>query len=76
MVVRMFAALAIAAIVAAAPAFAQRMVDPAKVAPEHRAAAEKRAAEQKKLAGCQQEAKAKNIRPRYRTQFLIECIER
>jgi hypothetical protein len=52
------------------------MVDPAKVAPEHRAAAEKRAAEQKKLARCQQEAKAKNIRPRYRTQFLIECIER
>jgi hypothetical protein len=58
-------------------AFAQsRTVDPSKVKPEFREAAEKRAAEQKKIANCQKEADAQKLLPRYRTKFLIDCIEK
>jgi hypothetical protein len=60
---------------AAGAAFAEgRLVDPATVKPEFRAAAEKRAAEQKKLITCQHEAVEKKLLPRYRTKFLIDCM--
>ena len=45
------------------PAPAQKLVDPASVAPEYREAAEKRRAELEK------------IMPRERTSFLVHCLE-
>ena len=59
----------------ATPAPAQRMVDPANVAPEFREAAEKRRAEQIRQRDCAQKADAEKIIPRERTAFLIHCLE-
>lgn len=53
-----------------------KIIDPSKVAPEHRAAAEKRAAEQKKVAFCQKQADEQNVLPRDRLQVVIACIEK
>lgn len=61
------------AIATSAPA--QRMVDPANVAPEFREAAEKRRAEQIRQRDCAQKADAEKIIPRERTAFLIHCLE-
>ncbi len=57
------------------PAPAQRLVDPANVAPEFREAAEKRRAEQIRQRDCAQKADAEKIIPRERTAFLIHCLE-
>jgi hypothetical protein len=62
------------ALLAAGPAFAQRLVDPATVAPEFREAAEKRRAEQLKQRECHQKADAEKVSPRDRTSFLAHCI--
>ena len=62
-------------IVIATPAPAQRIVDPANVAPEFREAAEKRRAEQIRQRDCAQKADAEKIIPRERTAFLIHCLE-
>jgi hypothetical protein len=59
----------------ATPAPAQRLVDPANVAPEFREAAEKRRAEQVRQRACAQKADAEKIIPRERTAFLIHCLE-
>ena len=59
----------------ATPAPAQRIVDPANVAPEFREAAEKRRAEQIRQRDCAQKADAEKIIPRERTAFLIHCLE-
>ena len=59
----------------ATPAPAQRIVDPATVAPEFREAAEKRRAEQIRQRDCAQKADAEKIIPRERTAFLIHCLE-
>jgi len=59
----------------ATPAPAQRIVDPANVAPEFREAAEKRRAEQIRQRDCAQKADAEKIIPRERTAFLIRCLE-
>ena len=59
----------------ATPALAQRLVDPANVAPEFREAAEKRRAEQVRQHDCAQKANAEKIIPRERTAFLIHCLE-
>ena len=59
----------------ATPATAQKIVDPANVAPEFREAAEKRRAEQIRQRDCAQKADAAKIIPRERTAFLIHCLE-
>jgi hypothetical protein len=54
---------------------AQKLVDPASVAPEHREAAEKRRAEQIKQRECAKKADIEKIMPRERTAFLLQCLE-
>ena len=60
----------------AAPAVhAQALVDPTKVAPEHREAAEKRRAEQIRQRECAQRATFEKILPRDRTAYLNHCLD-
>jgi hypothetical protein len=59
----------------AAPALAQGLVDPSKVAPEYREAAEKRRAEQIRQRDCAKKADAAKVMPRERTAFLLHCLE-
>jgi hypothetical protein len=54
---------------------AQVLVDPTKVAPEHREAAEKRRAEQLRQRECGRKADADKILPRDRTAYLNQCLE-
>jgi hypothetical protein len=54
---------------------AQKLVDPASVAPEYREAAEKRRAEQIKQRECAHKADVEKIVPRERTTFLLQCLE-
>jgi len=56
--------------------FAQKLVDPNAVAPEHRAAAEKRRAEQLKLIQCNKKADEAKVLPRDRAAFIGPCLER
>jgi hypothetical protein len=58
-----------------APAFAQQLVDPTKVAPEYREAAEKRRAEQIRQRDCAHKADTEKVIPRERTAFLLHCLE-
>src|ERR1700748_3601767 len=58
----------------AAPALAQGLVDPSKVAPEFREAAEKRRAEQIRQRDCAKKAEAAKVIPRDRTAFLLHCL--
>ena len=71
----MVAALFSSAIAAPAPAPAQKLVDPASVAPEFREAAEKRRAEQVRQRDCARKADVKKVMPRERTAFLVHCLE-
>ena len=57
------------------PAFAQKLVDPATVAPEYREAAEKRRAEQVRQRDCAHKADADKVVPRDRTAYLIRCLD-
>ena len=57
------------------PAFAEKLVDPTKVAPEYREAAQKRRAEQLRELECSHKADAQKVMPRDRTAFLLQCIE-
>ena len=59
----------------ATSAQAQRLVDPSKVAPEHREAAEKRRAEQIRQMDCARKADTEKVLPRDRTAFLTHCLE-
>lgn len=59
----------------AGPAVAQKLVDPDKVAPEFREAAEKRRAEQIAQRECSMKAEVRNVLPRDRTAFLLECLQ-
>jgi hypothetical protein len=73
-----FFRLALAAIIvatAAAPGFAQKLVNPGAVAPEYRAAAEKRRAEQIKVAVCQKKADEAKVLPRDRAAHINQCLE-
>ena len=54
---------------------AQKLVDPASVAPEFREAAEKRRTEQIKQRDCAKKADAEKIVPRERAAFVIHCLE-
>ena len=67
------AALFSVAIVSSAPA--QKLVDPASVAPEFREAAEKRRAEQIRQRDCARKADLEKVMPRERTAFLVNCLE-
>jgi len=73
---RGLAMTAVAALLYAAPALAQKIVDPSKVAPEYREAAEKRQAEQLKLIACHKSAKEAKILPRDFAKFVSECLEK
>jgi hypothetical protein len=54
---------------------AQKLVDPASVAPEYREAAEKRRAEQIRQRECAHKADVEKIIPRDRTAYLLHCLE-
>lgn len=63
------------ALFAVPTARAQFLVDPSKVAPEHREAAEKRRAEQLRQRECAQKADIEKVLPRDRTAFLNQCLD-
>ena len=54
---------------------AQKLVDPAAVAPQYREAAEKRRAEQVRQRECAHKADIEKIMPRERTAYLLQCLE-
>lgn len=63
------------ALLATAPARAQALVDPTKVAPEYREAAEKRRAEQIRQRECGLKADLEKVLPRDRTVYLNHCLD-
>lgn len=67
--------IAAIALLAGAPARAQPLVDPNKVAPEYREAAEKRRAEQLRQRECALKADLDKVLPRDRTDYLNHCLE-
>jgi hypothetical protein len=72
---RKFIILAVISLAIAPAARAQKLVDPAQVAPEYREAAEKRRAEQIRQRDCAQKANADKVLPRDRTAYLNHCLE-
>jgi hypothetical protein len=70
-----FIPAALVALLLTFPAFAEKLVDPTKVAPEYRDAAEKRRAEQLKQLECSHRADVAKVIPRERTAFLLLCLE-
>ena len=70
-----FIAAALVSLGIASPAPAQKLVDPASVAPEFREAAEKRRAEQIRQRDCAQKAELEKVMPRERIGFLVHCLE-
>lgn len=70
-----FILVAAIALLATAPARAQALVDPNKVAPEYREAAEKRRAEQLRQRECGLKADLEKVLPRDRTAFLNHCLD-
>lgn len=70
-----FIVIAAIALLASAPARAQALVDPNKVAPEYREAAEKRRAEQLRQRECALKADLEKVLPRDRTAFLNQCLD-
>jgi hypothetical protein len=64
-----------AALFLSTPVMAQALVDPSKVAPEHREAAEKRRAEQIRQRDCARKADGDKVLPRDRTAYLTHCLE-
>jgi len=67
--------IAVIALLAAAPARSQALVDPGKVAPEYREAAEKRRAEQIRQRECALKADLEKVLPRDRTAYLTHCLD-
>jgi hypothetical protein len=65
----------VGACVFAEPGFAQKLVDPNKVAPEYREAAEKRRAEQIKQIECRRKADVAKVLPRDRAAAINRCLE-
>jgi hypothetical protein len=70
-------ALAVAAfsIVSINTSFAQKLVDPDKVAPEYREAAERRRAEQIKVLECSHRADEAKVLRRDRTAYIQQCLD-
>ena len=56
------------------PVIAQKLVDPDKVAPEHREAAVKRRAEQIKQIECAKRAHEAKVLPRDRPAHITHCL--
>ena len=71
------AALLIALIMMSAPgtAVGQAQSQPAAIAPEHQDMAARKAKEREKINNCQKQATEKNILPRDRPQFVINCLD-
>jgi hypothetical protein len=67
--------IGIAALFLSTPVRAQALVDPSKVAPEHREAAGKRRAEQIRQRDCAKKADGDKVLPRDRTAYLNHCLE-
>ena len=67
--------LAMATLFLSTPVRAQALVDPSKVAPEHREAAEKRRAEQIRQRDCARKADEDKVLPRDRTAYLTHCLD-
>jgi hypothetical protein len=67
--------IAAVALLLAAAARAQALVDPNKVAPEYREAAEKRRAEQMRQRECALKADLEKVLPRDRTAYLNQCLD-
>ena len=57
------------------PVYAQKLVDPDKVAPEYHDAAVKRRSEQINQMECAQKANMGHVLPRDRTAFIIHCLD-
>jgi hypothetical protein len=55
--------------------FAQKLVDPDKVAPEYREAAVKRRAEQIKISECSRKADQAKVLPRDRAAHVQHCLD-
>ena len=55
--------------------FAQKLVDPDKVAPEYREAAMKRRAEQIKISECNRKAEQAKVLPRDRAAHVQHCLD-
>jgi hypothetical protein len=72
---KLFIGIALILLAQTAPARAQGLVDPSKVAPEYREAAEKRRVEQIRQRDCAKKAEAEKIMPRERTAFLLHCLD-
>ena len=70
-----FIGISLLSLALSAPALAQGLVDPSKVAPEFREAAEKRRAEQIRQRDCAKKAEAEKVIPRDRTAFLLHCLD-
>jgi hypothetical protein len=56
-------------------AVGQAQSQPAAIAPEHQDMAARRAKEREKINNCQKQATEKNILPRDRPQFVINCLD-
>jgi hypothetical protein len=64
----------VAALALSQPVFAQKLVDPDKVAPEFREAAQKRRAEQLKVIACGLKADHSKIPRRDRADYVTKCV--
>ena len=67
--------VALAALSLSHACFAEKLVDPDKVAPEYREAAVRRRAEQIKLLECNHKADQATVSRRDRTEFVEHCLE-
>jgi hypothetical protein len=69
-----FLAIAIFSTIPLHAGFAEKLVDPDKVAPEYRAAAEKRRAQQIRQMECAHKADEARVLPRDRMAHIQHCI--
>jgi uncharacterized membrane protein len=67
--------IAFISIVLISPGFAQKLVDPDKVAPEYREAAQKRRIEQINQMQCSQKANQDHVLLRDRAAFIVHCLD-
>ena len=74
-ILKSFVQVTLVSLTLTAPALAQGLVDPSKVAPEYREAAEKRRAEQIRQRDCAKKAETEKVLPRDRTAFLMHCLD-
>ena len=70
-----FFLILVVSIISLSTSFAQKLVDPNKVAPEYGEAAEKRRAEQIKILECSHKVDAAKVLPRDRTARIQQCLD-